>query len=176
MTSGMTYIAERPDWASKCVKEGLDTVDEILNNQSLDFLIKEVLRLCPPIPILLPRYILKSCVVDGIPLKRGDRVTFPHGGLNMSDEYFPNPEKFLPERYYDTEKINKNPKQANIPFSLGKRSCLGKELAYKEVKIYIGSLLNKFEVKTPQNYKRSYVLSWGYRVLNAFVDVKLREK
>jgi len=62
-------------------------------------------------------------------LKRGDYVTYPQGGLGMAEKYYPDPEKFLPERYYDTKKMKENPKQINIPFGLGKRNCLGKELA-----------------------------------------------
>lgn len=176
MTSGMTYIAERPDWVSKCVAEGLNTHQEILENKYLEFLIKEVLRVCPPIPLALPRKIIKNCEVDGIHFWKGDSVTFPHGGFGMSKEYYPEPEKFLPERYYDTQRMDKNPKQANMPFSLGKRSCLGKELAYNEVRIFIGSLLKEYEIKTPVDYNRYYTLSWGYRVQNAVVDLKLREK
>jgi len=176
MTSGMTFIAERPDWVKRCVDEGLTSAQEILNNKSLECLIKETLRRCPPIPLALPRKIIKDCDVDGIKLWKGDSVTFPHGGYGMDGEYFDEPHKFIPERFLDEEKIAKNPKQANIPFSLGKRSCLGKELAYNEVRIFVGSILREFEIKTPDNYDRKYVLSWGYRVHNAFVDARLREK
>jgi len=80
MISGMTYIAERPDWVTKCVKEGLNNTEQILSNESLKNSIKEILRLCPPIPVMVPRIILKDCVVDGIPLKKGDYVSLPHGG------------------------------------------------------------------------------------------------
>ena len=176
MTSGLTFIAERPDWVKRCVDEGLKSPQEILNNKSLECLIKEILRLCPPIPLAIPRKIMKDCEVDGIKLWKGDNVTWPHGGYSMDSEYFDEPLKFIPERFLDEEKLAKNPKQANIPFSLGKRSCLGKELAYNEVRIFIGSLLREYEIKTPENYVRNYVLSWGYRVANAFVDAKLREK
>jgi len=80
MIGGMTYIAERPDWVTKCVKEGLNSPEQILSNESLKNSIKETLRLCPPIPLMIPRLIIKDCNIDGIPLKKGDYVTLPFGG------------------------------------------------------------------------------------------------
>jgi len=55
MTSGMTFIAERPDFVNKCVEEGLNSPEEIMQNKNLECLIKEMLRMCPPIPLAIPR-------------------------------------------------------------------------------------------------------------------------
>jgi len=84
--------------------------------------------------------------------------------------------KYHPERYLNQTEVDKTPKQINIPFGLGKRNCLGKELAWNEVMIYIGALLNWYEVKTPKDYSRKMTLMFGYRCINPYVDVKLRVK
>jgi len=76
----------------------------------------------------------------------------------------------------DSEAVAKIPKQTNMPFSLGKRSCLGKELAYNEIRTYIGTVIREYEIKPIENYQRIYVLNFGYKVQNAHVDVKLRQK
>jgi len=86
------------------------------------------------------------------------------------------PAKYIPERYLSQEEVDKQPKQVNIPFGLGKRNCLGKELAWNEVMIYIGTLLNWHEVKQPKDYVRKSILMFGYRCSNPLVDVKLRAK
>jgi cytochrome P450 len=174
MTTGMTFAAERPDWIEKCVKDGLGSCEDILGNVSLQYSIKEILRVCPPIPTAIPRLLVKDCVVDGVPLKKGDYVTWAHGGLNEDPDWHPDAKKYWPERYLDTERIAKNPKQVNIPFGLGKRSCLGKELAWIEVMIYIGSLFKAYEFRTPEGFVRNQVLGWGYRCQNPYLECKIR--
>jgi len=176
MITGFTFIAERPDWTDKCVKAGMSSPEAIFNNEPLSFAVKEILRICPPIPINIPRIIIKDCVVDGVPLKKGDYLTYPQGGIGMAEEYYHEAEKYIPERYYDTEKIEKkNPKQINIPFGLGKRNCLGKELAWNEVMIYVGKTMEMFDIRTPKGYQRHQLVQFGYRCTNPYVDVKLRE-
>ena len=93
-------------------------------------------------------------MVDGIPLKKGDYVTCPWGAASPRDKYISDATEYHPERYLDEEEVKRCPKQINIPFGLGRRNCLGKELAWNEVMIYIGTLLNWYEVRQPKDYVR----------------------
>jgi cytochrome P450 len=74
--------------------------------------------------------------------------------LHRDEKYFPEPEKFNPERFLDIEKMASWHPYAYIPFSAGNRSCVGQKLAMLKEKIILASLLRKFEiVSAAQNIK-----------------------
>jgi cytochrome P450 len=58
-------------------------------------------------------------------LKPGDGVYIPIYALHHDPDYFPDPEKFDPERFSDENKGNINP-FAYLPFGSGPRNCIGK--------------------------------------------------
>lgn len=57
-------------------------------------------------------------------LKKGTSVMIPYHSLHHDPEYFPDPEKFDPERFNDKNK-NNIPQFAYIPFGEGPRICIG---------------------------------------------------
>lgn len=57
-------------------------------------------------------------------LKRGDSVWIIVTGLHHNPKYFPNPDKFDPERFNEENKQNIEP-YAYIPFGAGPRHCIG---------------------------------------------------
>jgi cytochrome P450 len=59
--------------------------------------------------------------------------------------YFKNPEVFQPERFLDYGKFVND--ERVIPFSIGKRFCLGKSLAEKEFFLFFAGLLHSYDIK-----------------------------
>lgn len=58
---------------------------------------------------------------------------------------FPEPERFLPERWMTPAAVSNEMKELFMPFSKGTRACLGKNLAMMELKLITGSLVKKFK-------------------------------
>jgi len=58
-------------------------------------------------------------------IPRGAHVLIPIYAILSDPDYFPNPEKFDPERFSTENKSRLHP-ASHIPFSLGPRGCLGK--------------------------------------------------
>lgn len=94
----------------------------------LDAVIKEGLRLFPPIPMSLPRYVPENGrTVCGYTLPAGSIVSCQAYSLHLLDkDVFPNAEKFLPDRWLQKEgEIERN--RLFFAFASGGRGCIGKK-------------------------------------------------
>ncbi len=71
----------------------------------------------------------------------------------MNPEFFPDPERFDPYRFLEADGRTMKKVDQLIPFSLGKRKCLGESLAGMELFLIFTTLLQrfKFEPTDPDN-------------------------
>ncbi|XP_050683809.1 cytochrome P450 9e2-like isoform X7 [Leptidea sinapis] len=132
--------------------EGKLDFDLIQNMQYLDMVISEVLRLWPP-GILLDRICCKDYNM-GKPnkyekrdfiLRKGDLIAIPVFSIHRDAKYFPEPEKFNPERFSDENKHLIN-SMTYMPFGFGPRNCIGSRFALLEIKMLIYQVLLRMEV------------------------------
>jgi len=86
----------------------------------------ETLRKYPPVPIL-NRECTKRYEIPGtnVILEKGIQVVIPMMGIHYDPQYFPEPEKFDPERFSEEVK-SKRHHYAYLPFGEGPRICMGK--------------------------------------------------
>lgn len=61
---------------------------------------------------------------SNVTLKKGFPVILPLGALQQDPKYFPNPQKFDPERFSEDNKANIVP-FTFFPFGEGPRNCIG---------------------------------------------------
>lgn len=86
----------------------------------------EALRKYPPVPVLARRCTKDYTIPDtNVVLEKGTDVSIPVYGLHRDEEYYPNPDKFDPERFSEENK-SKIPQYTYLPFGEGPRICLGK--------------------------------------------------
>lgn len=130
-------LALNPDIQEKLCREIDETVEgmkteklsyESLNSlKYLDQVISECLRKWPP-AMITDRVCNKemTVIVDGqtITMKENQKFWIPIYGLHMDPKYFPDPEKFDPERYNE-ENVGKVVPGSYIPFGIGPRNCIG---------------------------------------------------
>jgi cytochrome P450 len=130
-----------------------DEVDSILSRNApdlehvtqmeyLDSVIKEVLRLYPPIHIG-NRRAAREIEFQGYRIPAGQRVVYSIYLTHRMLEYWPDPHKFDPQRFAP-EQSRLRPHYAYVPFGGGQRNCIGFAFAQVEVKIVLARLLQKF--------------------------------
>ncbi|PSN52371.1 Cytochrome P450 9e2 [Blattella germanica] len=128
--------------------DGKFTYESIHNMKYLDMVVSETLRLYPP-AVVTDRKCVKEYNLPSEPpitLKPGDLLWLPIFALHRDPEYFPNPEKFDPERFSEENKNNIRP-YTYIPFGAGPRNCIGNRFALMETKIALVHLLSSFNLK-----------------------------
>ena len=110
----------------------------------LDMCIKEGLRLYPSVPFIARRITEDFTVKDKvIPANTSGAVMIAM--LHYDHKVFPNPAKYIPERFEPDQLVHKLP-YAYMPFSAGPRNCIGQKFAMLEMKILLSSLLRQYKM------------------------------
>lgn len=148
------------------VREELDGLlgsDADVNFQSLREMptlenhLKEVLRLHPPL-IILMRQVLVDLQVKGYRLRKGDMIWASPPVTHRMAKHFPNPLVFDIDRYAEGRREDKN-LMAYQPFGGGKHKCSGNSFAIFQIKAIFAVLLRHYEfelVDSPDSYVDDY--------------------
>lgn len=114
---------------------------KILNEfKYLELVIKETLRLFPPVPIISRRLFEEVDFGDFIaPANSNYNLAFYD--LFRNPKIFENPNDFIPERF-----LKPLPPFAFIPFSAGSRNCIGQKFAMTNIKNNIINIVRRFEL------------------------------
>ncbi|KAH7113266.1 cytochrome P450 [Dendryphion nanum] len=122
------------------------TFNSVVNLPYLNACIEEVLRVHPPVPAGPPRVVPPGGEsIDGHWVNGGVTVSVGAWASSHNPDHFKDPDAFIPERWLDAAYDSDVPK-AMQPFSLGPRNCIGKNLAYMEMRIMIARMLWNFDI------------------------------
>eukprot|EP00058_Branchiostoma_floridae_P017177 XP_002602665.1 hypothetical protein BRAFLDRAFT_210347 [Branchiostoma floridae] len=88
--------------------------------------------------------------VQGYDIPNGTRVLVNLHSVHVDPAYWPDPDRFDPERFLDAEGNVINHPESFIPFGGGRRVCLGEQLARMELFLFFSTLLKCFTFKTPE--------------------------
>ncbi|POS72002.1 cytochrome P40 monooxygenase [Diaporthe helianthi] len=160
LTATIYYLLRNPHTLEKLTSEILQnfhhadeiTGESVVGLQYLGGVIEEGLRLFPPLALGLPRE-SPGAVVDGHFIPQGTCVSVENFSMSYDPRYWENPECFRPERWLSGAGAGDlsqgggggDDKSAHHPFSEGTRSCIGKNLAYLELRILLASMVFCFE-------------------------------
>ncbi|KAF2399643.1 cytochrome P450, partial [Trichodelitschia bisporula] len=130
----------------------LATVSEL---PYLSACLEENLRMFPPAPIGFLRSIQsEGDVVDGHHIPGGTAVSTSSWCAAHSPDNFLQPDVFIPERWLpDDKRFANDQKLASRPFSLGPRGCIGKDLAYLEMRLVVARVVWNFDLENADEAK-----------------------
>ena len=121
----------------------------------LQAVVKETFRLHPPAPLLLPRHTQADTKIMGYTIPQGSRVFVNVWAMGRDKETWPEPKKFMPERFLGRTVDLRGGDFDLIPFGAGRRICPGMPLAIRMVHLILASLLNQFTWRLPDDVERN---------------------
>ncbi|KAK0673247.1 putative isotrichodermin C-15 hydroxylase [Cercophora samala] len=155
--SGTTfYLLKNRDKYERLVKEirgRFEKEDEIDlvgvgGLEYLDAVFEEGFRIYPPTPLALPRRVPpKGENIEGYWIPGNTSVAVPQWASYQSSANFRDPTKFAPERWLGDPKYADDVRAVLQPFSVGPRNCIGKNLAYAEMRLILARLLWNFDLE-----------------------------
>ncbi|GAB4861036.1 hypothetical protein Ancab_040060 [Ancistrocladus abbreviatus] len=150
-------------------KERLVDESDMKNLIYLQVVVKETLRLYPPVPLSAPREAVTDCIVGGYHVPARTRLFVNLYKIHRDPQMWQDPCEFHPERFMTTHE-NVDLKGNNfelIPFGSGKRVCPGISFALQIIQFTLASLLQGFEITTPVDGRIDMAESLGFNNVKA---------
>ncbi|KAE8153594.1 cytochrome P450 [Aspergillus avenaceus] len=163
LLSGVTYwLLRTPETMTKVVNEvrsvmGADadiTFSSV--TAKLPYMmacLEEALRMYPPVPTGLRRMTLEPTYISGYEIPAGTQVSVHQSAAYWSSINFHDPEHFHPERWLPEAKSDpaspffSDKRGVLQPFSTGPRNCIGRNLAFAEMRVILARVLWNFDLK-----------------------------
>ena len=149
-------LATRPDVEEKLIAE-VDSLtggdpeydlqyDDLMALTYTTQVIKEALRIYPPMPVTIRRS-LKDGSLGKYRVRKGDIILV--GALAAHRDpacWGPNADEFDPEQFA-MEKVVKRPRHAFIPFSIGKRQCMAQEVSFMMLRVVLFEIYKRYRLQ-----------------------------
>ncbi|CAN1844904.1 Cytochrome P450 94A1 [Linum perenne] len=147
----------------------------------------EAMRLYPPVPLDTKIAVNDDVLPDGTVVKGGTRITYHPYAMGRAERIWgPDWAEFRPERWLkrasgDSEKwifVGRDPYSYPV-FQAGPRICLGKEMAFLQMKRVVAGILSKFKVvpAAGEGFQPVYVSLLTAKMKGGFpVKIEVREE
>ncbi|KAJ3696932.1 hypothetical protein LUZ61_000637 [Rhynchospora tenuis] len=134
---------------------GCTTVREsdIVKLNYLHLVIKETLRLHPPLPLLVPRQCRETCRILDYDIPKGATVLVNMWAIGRDPKYWEDPEEFKPERFATSNVDFRGTDFQYLPFGSGRRMCPGMSFGLANLELALTTLLYHFDWKLPGDVK-----------------------
>ncbi|MFM9377508.1 cytochrome P450 [Gordonia sp. VNK21] len=157
MTQMAYRMAEHPQWQDRARAQALErpevlAYDDLAEMDVLDLVMRESLRLCPPVPAQ-PRMAIKDTQVLGHFIPKDTMVVIPQISNHRDPKYFTDPDTFDPERFSPERAEDKGHRMAWMPFGGGVHKCIGLYFGQMEIKTIMHNLLRDYEWSVPSGYQ-----------------------
>jgi len=151
------YLAKYPEW-QKIIKEEIKAINKPIEDpldlrayEKLNLVVKEVLRLRPPLTQVV-RKLTQDLEVNGLTIPKDAVVSCILQKTQLDDRVWTNPLSFDPMRFDKSRSEEKKCPFAYSPFGAGQHHCIGYAFADMQIKLVMISLLKKYDISIDANY------------------------
>ncbi|KAK9104304.1 hypothetical protein Scep_021148 [Stephania cephalantha] len=155
---GMTELLLNPKVMQKAqmevrrvVGERRTVVDSDLTQlHYIKAVLKEILRLHPPVPLSVPRESMEDITIDGYEIPAKTRFFINVWAMARDPDTWESPETFKPERFIDSSIDFRGQDFEFIPFGAGRRMCPAITFGTATIELALAQLLHSFDWELPQ--------------------------
>ncbi|KAM0010546.1 putative cytochrome P450 [Helianthus debilis subsp. tardiflorus] len=158
----MTALMKNPEVMKKVQEEVRNAVgkkskvdeDDLPKLIYMKAVVKEIWRLYPTVPLLVPRETTKETTLDGYKIKQKTLVFINTLAIGRDPKSWDSPEEFLPERFLGSDIDFKGNDFELTPFGAGRRICPGMTMGVVTVDLLLANLLYLFDWSLPDGIKK----------------------
>lgn len=129
------------------------TFDHVGALPFIDAVVKEGLRMYPPVYALPGHVVKRDTTICGYDFQAGQRIILSPYATQRDPRWFANPEEFRPGRWLDGSTTG-IPRFCWIPFGGGPRVCYGQHFAMVEMIITLATIVRRFRLALPTGTSR----------------------
>ncbi|XP_053325042.1 cytochrome P450 2D15-like [Spea bombifrons] len=127
------------------------TMADMLEMPYTNAVIHEIQRCGDIVPLALPHMTYRDTEIQGYLIPKGTTIITNLSSVLKDEKVWKKPMEFYPEHFLDdNDKFVK--KEAFMPFSAGRRACLGEQLARMELFLFFTSLMQRFKIEIPKDH------------------------
>jgi cytochrome P450 len=151
---GWTWLllGQNPEAASRFYAEldavlgdRLPTLEDMPRLPYTAMVLSESMRLYPP-AWAMGREVVKDVSIGPYRFRKGTMVFFSQYIVQRDPKWFPEPERFRPERFTAEAKVGR-PRFAYFPFGGGGRQCIGESFAWMEAILALATIAQRWRVE-----------------------------
>ncbi|TYI51331.1 hypothetical protein E1A91_D12G168600v1 [Gossypium mustelinum] len=153
----MAELARKPTFMKKAQdevrgvvgKKGRVTETDLDQLQYLKMVLKETLRLHPPVPMLIAREAISHFNINGYHIYPNTLIQINVWAIARDPKYWENPQEFSPERFIDNAVDFKGQHFELLPFGGGRRGCPALYMGTVTTELLLANLLYCFDWVLP---------------------------
>ncbi|XP_033749031.1 cytochrome P450 1A1-like [Pecten maximus] len=158
------YMADNQHVQRKVQEEldrvvGRDRLPEVDDRPYLPYTeatLYEVMRIASVVPLGMPHTAMVDSSVGGYTIPEGTMIFINHWALHNDPRHWKEPSKFDPERFLNSDGTLARKPESWLPFSAGRRACIGESVAVPELLLIFSILMHQLSIKLPPGVVADY--------------------